>query len=307
MRAPPSYSKQWAAARRLPRPSAHPAVPARPPPRCRSSPRAPTCASSCTCRRRAGRRACSTACGAGTAGRRTTSWWRTCAQSYRRWPSGAPLLGVGRAPAAGAAPASLQRLPRQGQRRHLPCVTRPGPPSSPSCPPSHQSICLTPFVPFLPVAPPCSTDMIVGFCGEREEDHAASLGLMRAVGYDQAFLFAYSMRDKTHAARHYQVRPPARQPPPPPRAHAWPGVVAPCLAACQPTRRPAVFELCVARASQPMPGDCGSMLHAAAPRTCARGSSSGPCSRRWLNWPHVCPSLPCPLCPIGCRTTCPRM
>ncbi|KAL4421454.1 hypothetical protein ABPG75_010745 [Micractinium tetrahymenae] len=49
-----------------------------------------------------------------------------------------------------------------------------------------------------------STDMIVGFCGEREEDHATSLDLMRSVGYDQAFLFAYSMRDKTHAARHYQ-------------------------------------------------------------------------------------------------------
>lgn len=53
-----------------------------------------------------------------------------------------------------------------------------------------------------------STDMIVGFCGEEEEDHAASLDLMRSVGYDQAFLFAYSMRDKTHAARHYQARVP---------------------------------------------------------------------------------------------------
>ncbi|KAL4432197.1 hypothetical protein ABPG77_005959 [Micractinium sp. CCAP 211/92] len=49
-----------------------------------------------------------------------------------------------------------------------------------------------------------STDMIVGFCGEREEDHAASLDLVASTGYDQAFLFAYSMRDKTHAARHYQ-------------------------------------------------------------------------------------------------------
>lgn len=48
--------------------------------------------------------------------------------------------------------------------------------------------------------------MIVGFCGETEDDHAASLDLMRAVGFDQAFLFAYSLRDKTHAARHYQVR-----------------------------------------------------------------------------------------------------
>ncbi|PSC68658.1 CDK5 regulatory subunit-associated 1 [Micractinium conductrix] len=49
-----------------------------------------------------------------------------------------------------------------------------------------------------------STDMIVGFCGESEGDHAASLDLVRSVGYDSAFLFAYSMRDKTHAARHHQ-------------------------------------------------------------------------------------------------------
>lgn len=48
-----------------------------------------------------------------------------------------------------------------------------------------------------------STDMIVGFCDETESDHAASVDLMRTVGYDQAFLFAYSRRDKTYAARHY--------------------------------------------------------------------------------------------------------
>lgn len=57
----------------------------------------------------------------------------------------------------------------------------------------------------VPHPPKCSTDMIVGFCGESEEDHAASLDLMAAVQYDQAFLFAYSRRDKTHAARHYEV------------------------------------------------------------------------------------------------------
>jgi hypothetical protein len=47
--------------------------------------------------------------------------------------------------------------------------------------------------------------MICGFCGEDEGDHAATLDLLRSVGYDQAFLFAYSRRDKTHAARHLQV------------------------------------------------------------------------------------------------------
>lgn len=42
-----------------------------------------------------------------------------------------------------------------------------------------------------------------GFCGETEEEHAATLDLLRSTRYDNAFLFAYSRRDKTHAARHY--------------------------------------------------------------------------------------------------------
>jgi len=49
-----------------------------------------------------------------------------------------------------------------------------------------------------------STDIIAGFCGESEADHAATLDLMRFTGYDQAFMFAYSRRDKTHAAKHLQ-------------------------------------------------------------------------------------------------------
>jgi len=49
-----------------------------------------------------------------------------------------------------------------------------------------------------------STDMIVGFCGETEEEHQASLNLLARVGYSQAFMFAYSKRDKTYAARHYE-------------------------------------------------------------------------------------------------------
>lgn len=50
-----------------------------------------------------------------------------------------------------------------------------------------------------------STDMICGFCGETEDDHIATLDLLSSVGYDQAFIFAYSLRDKTYAARHLQV------------------------------------------------------------------------------------------------------
>ena len=48
-----------------------------------------------------------------------------------------------------------------------------------------------------------STDIIAGFCGETEEDHNATLELMRDVQYDMAFMFKYSERPKTLAARKY--------------------------------------------------------------------------------------------------------
>lgn len=44
-----------------------------------------------------------------------------------------------------------------------------------------------------------STDMIAGFCGETEEEFEDTLSLMEIVKYDMAYLFAYSMREKTHA------------------------------------------------------------------------------------------------------------
>jgi MiaB/RimO family radical SAM methylthiotransferase len=46
-----------------------------------------------------------------------------------------------------------------------------------------------------------SSDFIAGFCGETEEEHMDTLSLMKKVRYDQAFMFAYSMREKTHAHR----------------------------------------------------------------------------------------------------------
>jgi tRNA-2-methylthio-N6-dimethylallyladenosine synthase len=41
-----------------------------------------------------------------------------------------------------------------------------------------------------------------GFSGETNAEHAATLDLLRATRFDNAFLFSYSQRDKTHAARH---------------------------------------------------------------------------------------------------------
>jgi len=47
-----------------------------------------------------------------------------------------------------------------------------------------------------------TTDFISGFCGESEEEHADTVALVKEVGYTQAFMFAYSERAGTAAARH---------------------------------------------------------------------------------------------------------
>ncbi|CAH2983892.1 unnamed protein product [Chilo suppressalis] len=49
-----------------------------------------------------------------------------------------------------------------------------------------------------------STDMICGFCGETEEEFQETLSLMEIVDYNVAFLFSYSMREKTTAYRRYK-------------------------------------------------------------------------------------------------------
>ncbi|GAB2279506.1 hypothetical protein Dimus_014146 [Dionaea muscipula] len=48
-----------------------------------------------------------------------------------------------------------------------------------------------------------TSDFICGFCGETEEEHLETLSLVKTVGYDMAYMFAYSMREKTHAHRNY--------------------------------------------------------------------------------------------------------
>ena len=49
-----------------------------------------------------------------------------------------------------------------------------------------------------------STDLMVGFCGETEADHQETLSLMREVRFDSAFMFRYSDRGITYAARKLQ-------------------------------------------------------------------------------------------------------
>jgi len=55
------------------------------------------------------------------------------------------------------------------------------------------------------VIPDCglTTDVIAGFCSETEEDHLQTLSLLEEVGFDWAFMFAYSERPGTLAARNY--------------------------------------------------------------------------------------------------------
>lgn len=56
------------------------------------------------------------------------------------------------------------------------------------------------------ILPDCglSTDVIAGFCGETLQDHEATLSLMDEVGFDSAFMFQYSERPGTLAARRYE-------------------------------------------------------------------------------------------------------
>jgi len=46
-----------------------------------------------------------------------------------------------------------------------------------------------------------STDIMVGFCGETEDDHAQTLALMEEIEFDFAFMFAYSDREITYASK----------------------------------------------------------------------------------------------------------
>lgn len=63
------------------------------------------------------------------------------------------------------------------------------------------------------IIPDCAitTDVIAGFCSETEEDHQDTLSLFRKVRFDAAYMFQYSERPGTIAARKYPDDVPAEE------------------------------------------------------------------------------------------------
>jgi len=56
------------------------------------------------------------------------------------------------------------------------------------------------------IIPGCgiSTDVIAGFCSETEDEHKETISLMEQVRFDYAYMFAYSERPATPAAKNYK-------------------------------------------------------------------------------------------------------
>ncbi len=56
------------------------------------------------------------------------------------------------------------------------------------------------------IIPDCaiSTDIITGFCSETEQDYQDTVSLMKIAKFDYAYMFKYSVRPNTFAARNYE-------------------------------------------------------------------------------------------------------
>jgi tRNA-2-methylthio-N6-dimethylallyladenosine synthase len=56
------------------------------------------------------------------------------------------------------------------------------------------------------IIPACtiSTDIITGFCGETEEQHQQTISLMESVKYNLSYMYFYSERPGTLAAKRYE-------------------------------------------------------------------------------------------------------
>lgn len=48
-----------------------------------------------------------------------------------------------------------------------------------------------------------SSDFICGFCGETDEEFEDTISLLEKIKYNNAYLFPYSMREKTTAHRRF--------------------------------------------------------------------------------------------------------
>src|SRR3989449_1079277 len=169
--------------------------------------RRPPCASTCTCRSKAVARACSSGCCAATTGRVISLSWRRCAG---RCPGGggggsggvlftSPYPGffsdrVAAARAETPAVCEHVHLPVQsGSSRVLKRMLR-----------RYDRARYLAVVAALRRAVPgiaLTTDIIVGFPGETEEDFQETLSLVEEVGFDDAYMFKYSRREGTPATR----------------------------------------------------------------------------------------------------------
>src|ERR1700758_487645 len=110
-----------------------------------------------------------------------------------------------------------------------------------------------------------SSDFIVGFPGETERDFAATLALVREVGFDQSFSFIYSRRPGTPAA-------------------SLPDEVDPAVKHERLARLQAQLETQAQRISQAMVGSVQRVLVERAAKKNARELAGRTANNRWVNF-----------------------